>query len=56
MRLQTAIKRLKENYELAKNNDYIKDKVAWALYRTWREADMISDSQKHKAETKEGTE
>ena len=50
MRLQTAIKHLKENYESAKKNKYIKDKVAWALYLTWRQAEMIADSQRYKAE------
>lgn len=54
MRLQTAIKCLKENYELAKKNKYVKDKVARALYLTWRQVEMIADSQRYKAETKEG--
>ena len=39
MRLSTAIKRLKQYYELALTLDYVNDKVAWALYQTWKEAD-----------------
>lgn len=39
MRLETAIKLLQKYYEIAKNNDWIRDKVAWALYQTWKDAD-----------------
>ena len=46
MSLETAIERLKANYELAKKNNYIKDKVAWALYTTWREVEMIEDNKR----------
>lgn len=39
MRIETAIKKLMENYERAKTIREVNDKVAWALYQTWREAD-----------------
>ena len=38
MRIKTAVKKLMQYYEIAKNNDWIRDKVAWALYQTWKEA------------------
>ena len=40
MKLDTAIKWLKRNYDLALKRDYIKDKVAWSLYYTWREVEQ----------------
>ena len=39
MRLGTAIERLVDNYRYASDKDWIMDKVAWALYQTWKEAD-----------------
>lgn len=39
MNLEKAIELLREYYESALKNDYIKNKVAWALYQTWRRAD-----------------
>ena len=39
MRLGTAIERLVDNYRYASDKDWIMDKVAWALYHTWKEAD-----------------
>ena len=47
-RLATAIKMLKRNYELAKKNDYIRDKVAWSLYLTWKEVEQHNDSEDYK--------
>lgn len=32
-------------YSIAKNNDWINDKVAWALYQTWKDADRDSKKQ-----------
>lgn len=34
--LDKAIKLLKELYEKAQNMDWIKNKIAWALYHTWK--------------------
>ena len=39
MRLGTAIERLVDNYKYASDKEWINDKVAWALYHTWKEAD-----------------
>lgn len=39
MRLGTAIDKLIDNYRYASDKEWIKDKVAWALYHTWKEAD-----------------
>lgn len=39
MRLGTAIERLVDNYRYASDKEWIQDKVAWALYYTWKEAD-----------------
>ena len=40
MRLGTAIERLFDNYVYASDKEWINDKVAWALYQTWKEADI----------------
>ena len=40
MRLETAIERLLDNYVYASGKEWINDKVAWALYQTWKEADI----------------
>lgn len=47
MKLKDAIKRLERNYELALKNDYVKDKVEWSLYLTWREAEQFRDSEEY---------
>ena len=39
MRFGTAIERLVDNYRYAKSKVWIRDEVAWALYKTWKEAD-----------------
>ena len=39
MRLGTAIEKLVDNYRYASDKEWIQDKVAWALYHTWKEAD-----------------
>ena len=58
MTLTTAIKWLKRNYDLALKNNYVKDKVAWSLYLTWREVEQVrSDKEyrdKHLAESEGG--
>lgn len=43
MRLGTAIERLFDNYVYASDKEWIRDKVAWALYQTWKEADNCKD-------------
>lgn len=48
MKLDTAIKWLKRNYDLALKNDYVKDKVAWSLYRTWRQAEQAKSSEEYR--------
>ena len=53
MRLGTAIERLVDNYRYASDKDWIMDKVAWALYQTWKEADRNTDLQ---TETKTETQ
>lgn len=44
MRLGTAIERLFDNYVYASDKEWIRDKVAWALYQTWKEADDRKES------------
>lgn len=39
MKLAKAIRRLKAEYERAKQLDYVRDPVAFALYSVWKEAD-----------------
>ena len=39
MTLDDAIAFLREQYMRAEKLSYIRDKTAWALYQTWREAD-----------------
>lgn len=34
--IDKAIKVLRENYERAMKIEYVRDKIAWALYKTWR--------------------
>ena len=48
MKLDTAINHLKRNYDLALKNDYVKDKVAWSLYKTWREVDRARRNKEYK--------
>lgn len=38
MTLAKAIKLLTAKYEWAKQQDWIHDPLAWALYQVWREA------------------
>ena len=39
MKLDDAIKLLKEKYRIAKENPQISDALSYALYKTWREVD-----------------
>lgn len=43
MRIETAHKLLDEKYEEAKRLRYVRDKVAWAAYQVWREADVFNN-------------
>ena len=45
MRLGTAIEHLVEAYKYASDKEWIQDKVAWALYHTWKEADSKDEPQ-----------
>lgn len=47
MKLGAAIEKLVENYNYAVGKEWVQDKVAWALYHTWKEAD------EHRAEQTE---
>ena len=44
MRLGTAIECLFDNYVYASDKEWIRDKVAWALYQTWQAADNCEES------------
>ena len=48
MRLGTAIELLIDNYRYASDKEWIQDKVAWALYHTWKEADRKTESSSEK--------
>jgi hypothetical protein len=50
MRIDTAIKRLRERYEKTKNNPSIRKPVARALYETWKWADAYEPERKPKKE------
>lgn len=39
MKIETAHKKLDFYYEKALRSPYVHDKVAWALFQAWREAD-----------------
>lgn len=48
MKYETALGILKETYEKAKNLNYVRNPVSWALYQTWKTVDrsdrgLISD-------------
>ena len=48
MRLGTAIELLIDNYRYASDKEWIQDKVAWALYHTWKEADRKTENSSEK--------
>ena len=50
MRLGTAIEHLVEAYKYASDKEWIQDKVAWALYHTWKEADRKTEPTSSKME------
>lgn len=40
MTLETAIKKLRNDYERALSMPYVRKPLAYALYRVWREAEL----------------
>ena len=40
--INKAIEVLKEKYERAQKLDWVKNKIAWALYQTWKKFDERS--------------
>lgn len=40
MRIATAHQILDKYYEIAQTTEMVRDNVAWALYQTWRCADL----------------
>ena len=50
MRLGTAIELLIDNYRYASDKEWIQDKVAWALYHTWKEADRKTEQTEREGE------
>ena len=43
MRIETAEKKLREEYEKAKKLEFVRDPVAWALFRVWKMANGDAD-------------
>ena len=41
MNLEKAIKLLESEYERAKNMEYVKKPLAWALFQTWKAVDSM---------------
>ena len=39
MKIEKAIKRLMQEYEKARNLEYVRNPVAYAMYHVWKEAD-----------------
>lgn len=46
-KLEEAIAMLRAEYELASNQPFIRDPISYALYKTWKEFDEQSESQKN---------
>lgn len=46
VRTNTAIKRFLENYEKAKNKEFVNKPISYALYQTWRWADTYERPRK----------
>lgn len=44
MTLEKAIDMLKAEYEEARTRGYIRNPLAWALYKVWRAADRLNKS------------
>ena len=50
MRIETAIKRLKAEYEKAKKLEWVNKPVAYALFKVWKMADRENTNEKGGAE------
>lgn len=46
--LDRAIECLKKNYKAGKNNPTVRDPVAWALYKTWRQVASFAERKRRK--------
>lgn len=44
MKIETAIKKVKEEYERAVNLEFVRDPVAYALYQVWKESDKSMEA------------
>lgn len=44
MKIETAIKKVKEEYERAVNLEFVRDAVAYALYQVWKESDKSMEA------------
>mgnify|MGYP003490270069 CR=1 FL=1 len=49
MNIGQAIVLMIEKYEYAKKQEWIINKVAWALYQTWKEVDEKEEKQNDKS-------
>lgn len=38
MKIETALKRVRKEYDKAMTLEFVKDPVAWALYQAWKKA------------------
>ena len=39
MKIETAINKIQKEYERAKNLEFVRNPMAYALYQVWKEAD-----------------
>lgn len=46
MRIETAIKKVKEEYDRAVNLEFVRDPIAYALFQVWKEADRSVKNEK----------
>lgn len=44
MKIETAIKKLQEEYERASKLEFVRDPVAYALYQVWKQANRRADN------------
>lgn len=43
MRIETAVKKVQEEYERAVQLEFVRDPVAYALYQVWKEANRTGE-------------
>lgn len=46
--LTASIKNIQLYYQIAKNNDWIKHKIAWSLYQAWKDEDKKAKAKEDK--------